>query len=51
MGMCTKEGIQGGKNGVHCCKQHEGLFPENIVWYMGCSRLGSSRSGPGDDLI
>ena len=50
--MCTKEGIQEKKkSGVHCYKQHEGLFPENIVWYMGCSRLGSSRSGPGDDLM
>lgn len=53
MGVHTKEGIQAKKKkkntGVHCCKQCEGLFSDNIVEYMGCSRLGSSRSRPGDE--
>lgn len=49
MGVHTKEGIRAKKKGVHCCKQCEGLFSDNIVEYMGCSRLGSSRSRPGDE--
>lgn len=49
MGVCTTKGTQAKKLGVHCCKQCEGFFSENIVQYVGCSRSDSSRSQPGDE--